>query len=74
MFLQVICKNGITRLLNLSMIQCISYIENQNHLIFTLSSTHSKEVTVSYATPEHATLVYKKIIGHIEKKEAFIMH
>jgi hypothetical protein len=66
MFLQVICKSGVTRLLNLAMVQSISYMEYQTQIKIRLPDEKDKEVTIDYATCEQAKHTFKKITDCIE--------
>jgi hypothetical protein len=74
MFLQVICKNGITRLVNLRMVQSISYMENQTQIKITLPDEKRKEVSIDYATPEQAKHTFKRITDCIEKQKSIVYH
>ena len=74
MFLQVICKSGITRLLNLAMVQSISYVEYQSQIKIVLPNEIPKELTIDYATCEQAKHTFKKITDCIEKQKSIVYH
>ena len=74
MFLQVICKSGTTRLLNLAMVQSISHIEYQSQIKIVLPNEIPKELTIDYATCEQAKHTFKKITDCIEKQKNIVYH
>jgi hypothetical protein len=74
MFLQVICKNGITRLLNLRMVQSISYMEHQTQIKIVLPNEIHKDHSIDYSTPEEAKRTFNRITDCIEKEKSIVYH
>jgi hypothetical protein len=74
MFLQVICKSGITRLLNLNMVQSISYLEHQTQIKISLPNEIHKELTIDYLTAQQAKHTFNKITDCIEKQKNIVYH
>ena len=74
MYLQVICKNGVKRLLNLAMVQSISYLEHQTQIKISLPNQIDKELTIDYVTSQQAKQTFNKITDCIEKQKSIVYH
>ena len=72
MFLQVIYKNGIVKLINLRTVQSITYIKNR--IILLTPDTKPEDATIQYSTPEQAKESFDEIMKNIGKHETIILH